>query len=244
MRALTTGELAELFNVSKYKIRHYVDEGILVPKRNKENGYYFFEESDIYRLYQIIIFRKIGFSIQEIKKSLRMDNTANMLEKAEINLQHKIDELLEIQKTIHKIVSSQKKYKLNEIIFVDREERYYKKVPKQIVEEDSIDYFKAVKLEISQLDEPYYIFSKQSTSVLCLKSKKEDSDYSFPTGIYACKNFVAKDRDTIENQVDSFLRDPLLNSRNYSLDNIIVYENIFCSLAYRDVMIYSIEVKL
>lgn len=244
MKALTTGDLAELFSISKYKIRHYIDEGILVPQRNKENGYYFFEEYDIYRLYQIIIFRKIGFSIQEIKEILRMDNAINVLEKAEINLQHKLDELLEIKKTIHKMVRSQKEYKLNEIIFVDREDRYYKRVTEQIVDGDSIDYFKAKKLKLPHFDEPYYILSKQSPAILCLKSKKEDSDYVFPNGMYACKSFAAKDRSSIENQIDRFVNDPLLHNTDYSLENIIVYENIFCSLAYSNVMIYSIEVKL
>ncbi|EAA0373783.1 MerR family transcriptional regulator, partial [Listeria monocytogenes] len=50
MHTLSSGEIAQLFQISKYKIRHYIDEGILVPKRNPENGYYYFEETDIYRL--------------------------------------------------------------------------------------------------------------------------------------------------------------------------------------------------
>lgn len=68
MHTLSSGEIAQLFQISKYKIRHYIDEGILVPKRNPENGYYYFEETDIYRLYQIILFRKIGFLFKKSKK--------------------------------------------------------------------------------------------------------------------------------------------------------------------------------
>lgn len=89
MLTLSTGEIAQLFQISKYKIRHYIDEGILVPKRNPENGYYYFEEADIYRLYQIILFRKIGFSIQEIKESLLGEKVTPMLEQAEQDLQQK-----------------------------------------------------------------------------------------------------------------------------------------------------------
>lgn len=91
MLTLSTGEIAQLFQISKYKIRHYIDEGILVPKRNPENGYYYFEEADIYRLYQIILFRKIGFSIQEIKESLLGEKVTPMLEQAEQDLQQKIE---------------------------------------------------------------------------------------------------------------------------------------------------------
>lgn len=54
MKPLTAGEFAKLFNISKYSIRHYIDKGILTPKRNEENKYYTFEESDIYRLLSIL----------------------------------------------------------------------------------------------------------------------------------------------------------------------------------------------
>lgn len=68
MLTLSTGEIAQLFQISKYKIRHYIDEGILVPKRNPENGYYYFEEADIYRLYQIILLEKLAFLFKKSKK--------------------------------------------------------------------------------------------------------------------------------------------------------------------------------
>jgi DNA-binding transcriptional MerR regulator len=41
MNHLSTGELAQLFNLSKYTIRYYIDKGLLTPKQNPENGYYF-----------------------------------------------------------------------------------------------------------------------------------------------------------------------------------------------------------
>lgn len=50
-----------------------------------------------------------------------------MLEQAEQDLQQKIEELVEIQKTIQKIIHSQKEIILNEITFVDKADRYFKK---------------------------------------------------------------------------------------------------------------------
>ncbi|EAE5053118.1 MerR family transcriptional regulator, partial [Listeria monocytogenes] len=231
--------IAQLFQISKYKIRHYIDEGILVPKRNPENGYHYFEEADIYRLYQIILFRKIGFSIQEIKESLLGEKVTPMLEQAEQDLQQKIEELVEIQKTIQKIIHSQKEIILNEITFVDKADCYFKKVPNQIIDHNTINYSQAAKHNLPDLEEPFYIFSKQDTGIICLKSIKKRSDYTFPAGEYACKSFIAKDEATIETQIQLFLEE-----LKYPTTSMILYENIYPSLAYPDAMFYTMEVPL
>ncbi|MBF2673759.1 MerR family transcriptional regulator [Listeria marthii] len=239
MRALSTSEIAALFQISKYKIRHYVDEGILQPNRNPENGYYFFEEADIYRLYQIILFRKIGFSIQEIKQSLLGEKVTPMLEQAEQDLQQKIDELLEIQKTVQKIIHSQKEITLDEMAFIDREARYFKKVPDQIIANNSIDYSQAAKQNLPNLEEPFYIFTWQNTSIVCLKSTKETSDYMFPAGKYACKHFIAENEAMIETQIEQFSEE-----LKYPVKNMLIYENIYPSLAYPNAMVYTMEVQI
>ncbi|EGO2712214.1 MerR family transcriptional regulator [Enterococcus faecalis] len=244
MKPLTVGEIAKLFNISKYSIRHYIDKGILTPKRNEENQYYTFEESDIYRLYQIKTLREIGFSIKEIQESLELDNVKSMFEEAETKIQREINKLLATQKTINKIVNSQRIYKLNEVVFVEQEERYFKKLIKHIIEGDSINYAKAVDHEILHLDEPYFILSKNMSEVMCLKSTKECNDYVFPAGTYACKNFVVENITDIEKQVSSFFNDSIINLRDYLVESYLLYENIYCSLAYNDKMVYSIEVKL
>jgi DNA-binding transcriptional MerR regulator len=244
MKLLTTGEMAKLFNVTKYKIRHYVDKGLLTPRKNEANNYYFFGETDIYRLYQVNTLREIGFSIKEIQASLERDTVETMFEEAEAKVQREIEQLLATKKIISKIVDSQKKYKLNEITFFEREERYYKKVMKQIVEADSIDYSKAVKHEVMYSDELYYILPPNNVITMCLKSTKEDNDYVFPSGTYACKSFVVKDEQDVEEQVNIFLNDLIGTLRDSSIEELLLYENIYCSLAYNDKMVYSIEVKL
>ncbi|MGX7245913.1 MerR family transcriptional regulator [Enterococcus quebecensis] len=244
MKQLTAGEMAKLFNISKYKIRHYIDKGILEPKRNKENKYYVFEESDIYRLYQVSTLREIGFSIKEIQESLALDNIKSMFEEAEVKVQREINKLLATQKIINKIVDSQRKYELNKVIFVEREERCFKKLMEQIIEGDSIDYSKAIEQELVHLDEPYFILSEKQSAIVCLKSTKECSDYVFPAGTYACKSFVVENKIDIENQISDFLSDSIINVRDSEIKEFIIYENIYCSLAYNDKMVYSIEMKL
>ncbi|MEI5994318.1 hypothetical protein [Candidatus Enterococcus mansonii] len=115
---------------------------------------------------------------------------------------------------------------------------------KQIIEEDSIDYSKAIEQEILNLDEPYFILSKKQSEIMCLKSTKECSDYVFPAGTYACMSFVVRTKKDIEKQVSIFFNDLIFNIKDSSIENFLLYENIYCSLAYNDKMVYSIEVKL
>ncbi|ENM5071707.1 MerR family transcriptional regulator [Listeria monocytogenes] len=239
MRTLSTGEIAQLFQISKYKIRHYIDEGILVPKRNPENGYYYFEETDIYRLYQIILFRKIGFSIQEIKESLLGEKVTPMLEQAERDLQKKMDDLLETQKTIQQIIHAQKDITFHEIAFVIRETRYFQKIPDQIIYHNSIDYSRAVKQHLPNLEEPFYLFTEQDTDIVCLKSTKETSDYTFPAGKYACKNFIVENEKILETQIEQFLEELKTPAQNW-----LIHENIYPSLAYPQAMVYTMEVQI
>lgn len=96
-----------------------------------------------------------------------------ILEQAEQDLQQKIEELVGIQKTIQKIIHSQKEMRLNEITFVAKDNRYFKKVPNQIIDHNTINYSQAAKHNLPDLEEPFYIFSKQDTGIICLKSIKK-----------------------------------------------------------------------
>ncbi len=68
-------EVEELLSVSRANIRFYEKEGLLTPNR-ETNNYRDYSEENIKELKKIILFRKLGFTIEEIKK----------LQKGEINL--------------------------------------------------------------------------------------------------------------------------------------------------------------
>lgn len=79
MKLLTTSELASLFSISKHTIRHYIDIELLTPKERNENGYFFFDEENVYKLYQILVFKNIGYSLRSIKTILTQSNMALFL---------------------------------------------------------------------------------------------------------------------------------------------------------------------
>ena len=62
-------EAEELLGISKANIRFYEKEGLLTPRRG-ENRYRDYSEEDLDRLREIVILRKLGISVQDIKQIL------------------------------------------------------------------------------------------------------------------------------------------------------------------------------
>ncbi len=63
----------QLANLAKVSIRtlHYYDQaGLLSPARVQNNGYRYYEEPELLKLQQILFFRELDFSIEEIKRIL------------------------------------------------------------------------------------------------------------------------------------------------------------------------------
>lgn len=57
----------ELVGITRKNIRFYEEQGLLNPQR-AENGYREYEEADVHRLMQIKLLRKLGVSIEEIRR--------------------------------------------------------------------------------------------------------------------------------------------------------------------------------
>ena len=86
MKLLTTGQLASIFDIPKGTIRHYIQEKLLIPIVNEENGYQQFTERDVYKLYQILFFRKMGLSIEAIRETLDSDRVLSSFQNLDFNV--------------------------------------------------------------------------------------------------------------------------------------------------------------
>ena len=89
---MKTNELADMLGVSKATIRYYEEQGLVAPSRTKNNYRYYSDEEA--RLFQkIIILRKLGVSVSEIKDLI--ENKAKLhdvLEQNENRLRAQQDE--------------------------------------------------------------------------------------------------------------------------------------------------------
>lgn len=66
-------EVEQQVDVSKKNIRFYEQQGLLHPKRNSENGYREYDESDVLCLKKIKLLRKLSLPIEEIRRIQRGD---------------------------------------------------------------------------------------------------------------------------------------------------------------------------
>lgn len=72
----TVGEVAELTRVSIRTLHHYDAIGLLTPSERSEAGYRQYTPGDLARLWRILTFRELGFSLSEILRLLDADSAA------------------------------------------------------------------------------------------------------------------------------------------------------------------------
>ncbi|AFL99929.1 putative transcriptional regulator [Desulfitobacterium dehalogenans ATCC 51507] len=73
----TVHEVAELSGVTIKTLYHYQKIGLLMPERVAENGYRYYGHKELKRLQQILFYRELDFSLENIKNAL--DNESDRL---------------------------------------------------------------------------------------------------------------------------------------------------------------------
>ena len=68
-------EVEALAGISKKNIRFYEEQGLLSPRRNSENGYRDYGEAEVETLRRIKLLRKLGVSIEDIRRMLSGEHT-------------------------------------------------------------------------------------------------------------------------------------------------------------------------
>ncbi len=67
MARYTVRQLADIARISVRTLHHYDDVGLLKPAFLGNNGYRYYEQPQLYRLQQILMYRDFGLSLDEIK---------------------------------------------------------------------------------------------------------------------------------------------------------------------------------
>ncbi|CAM4098551.1 MerR family transcriptional regulator [Janibacter anophelis] len=70
MEALTVGQVAESFGVTVRTLHHYDEVGLLHPSERSHAGYRLYTGEDLQRLGTIVVYRRLGFSLDEIGELL------------------------------------------------------------------------------------------------------------------------------------------------------------------------------
>ncbi len=68
--AYTVGEVARLAGITKRTLHHYDGIGLLRPSGRSAAGYRLYDHRDLERLQEVLFFRELGFSLDEIEEAL------------------------------------------------------------------------------------------------------------------------------------------------------------------------------
>src|SRR5579883_2034362 len=103
----TVNKLAKLSGVSVRTLHFYDEIGLLKPAFYGENNYRYYEEEQLLMLQQILFFRELGISLNEIQKVVSSDDFDQIeaLTSHRINLEKNIERMQKLLKTIDKTVS-------------------------------------------------------------------------------------------------------------------------------------------
>jgi len=66
----TVKQLADLAGVSRRTLHYYDEIGLLLPPKKSESGYRLYDDETVMRLQQILFFRELGLSLEEIKTAV------------------------------------------------------------------------------------------------------------------------------------------------------------------------------
>jgi DNA-binding transcriptional MerR regulator len=62
----TVGQVAELFDITVRTLHHYDEIGLLSPSDRSPAGYRLYTEDDLARLQHVVVYRRLGFALEEV----------------------------------------------------------------------------------------------------------------------------------------------------------------------------------
>ena len=195
---MTTGEFAKLMKVSKHTLFHYDDIGLFCPEMMGENGYRYYSIYQIETLDTILLLKKSGMSLQEIKDFLEHRNPENFMKifdakQKEINQEisrlqamkkriwqrkAKIQYMQECDFSVIKVVYHPERYYLYEKITDITEKGYFLKINKLISRLETLDSecdYDVAYIQFPQ-DIENSIYDGYNNVILLMQQKVQDSD--------------------------------------------------------------------
>ncbi len=100
MDELTVGDVAARFGITVRTLHHYDDIGLLTPSRRSASGYRVYTSADLTRLSQIIVYRRLEMSLDEIASVLDEGDEVSHLRRQRERVMSRLDELTDLVEAI------------------------------------------------------------------------------------------------------------------------------------------------
>lgn len=191
--------LAKLLGVSSNTIRRYTDMGYIHPVKDGQNNYTYYDNIDVNKIIRVRMYRKFGFSHDEIKKILEED-VDGILE----NFKQR---LLDMDEELEKMKSLRRMFKANEIM-IKRIDEYDENFIIQNVEATYyIEYQKGDELfnekdRISAIQEFMYSLPETKEVFIFRKNDILNGNYTNSFGFAAKKKDLEKFNVRVNHYMD------------------------------------------
>lgn len=98
-------EVMELSGLSRRTLQYYDDTRLMDNRRTAEN-YRLYGDEDLQRLWEIILYKEMGFKLDEIRKLLNLDehDMSDLLKKRAASIEQEIEELQRMLAFIEKVI--------------------------------------------------------------------------------------------------------------------------------------------
>ena len=102
------GTVADLAGVTVRTLHHYDEIGLLVPSARSAAGYRLYDEADLDRLHRVLVYRGLGFSLEEVAAVLDdpETDTAGHLRRQHALLSERISRLEDMRLAVEKMMEA------------------------------------------------------------------------------------------------------------------------------------------
>jgi len=109
--ALTVGDIARLAGVTVRTLHHYDALGLVVPGERTDAGYRLYRRPDVERLQEVLFFRELGFSLEQIKEIVARPSyhRAAALERHRALLEHRVSHLQSMLAAVDAAIDAEKR---------------------------------------------------------------------------------------------------------------------------------------
>ena len=105
----TVGQVAERSGVTVRTLHHYDEIGLLRPSRRSASGYRIYTDEDLVRLQHVVVYRRLGFSLEEV--AVLLDDpeadVAGHLRRQRAAVMSRLDELGELVTAIDRALEAE-----------------------------------------------------------------------------------------------------------------------------------------